>query len=65
MSAMYLALMYSFIQSALGQTKLLNRYLDEVRNEDDNVMKPSIQLKATMLKWFKIASGGFLLCKAV
>jgi len=36
-----------------------------MRDERDNVMKPSIQLKAKMLKWFIIAAGGFLLGKTV
>jgi hypothetical protein len=63
MVVLYAAIGYVYIKNSRDNISLCNSYLQEMRDGEANIMRDSLVIKKSMLKWICIGTGGFCLNK--
>lgn len=64
---LYLSVSYTFTKNHLMNLRKVNNYLREfdLNNDRDNIMAPSLRIKAKIIKWIMIGSLSFCMSKMV
>ena len=66
-ATLYLAVSYSFTKNHRDNLNKVNNYLREfeMNNDRDNIMAPSLRVKAGIIKWMMVGSLAFTVSKCI
>lgn len=65
MVALYGGLAYVYARNSLENISLCNSYINEMVDGEANIMRDSLLIKRTMLRWICVGSTGFCLTKII
>ena len=65
MVLLYLGLMITYARGCIDKIKIIDENLAVMRENDENIMRDSLLIKRTMLKWILIGTVVFCFSKAL